>query len=85
MANRWRGYSFSFATFIAASFSVATQIAAPAESDRLLTGKGAMGDWKSDAPGVRRKITIADLPHPSSNVLAINSPRVAQRPAGAQP
>jgi len=30
-----------------------------------------MGDWTSDAAGVRRKITVADLPPPSSNVLAI--------------
>jgi len=43
-----------------------------------------MGDWKSDAPGVQRKITVADLPAPSSNVLAINPPRVARRPADAQ-
>src|SRR6267378_7815538 len=84
MANRWRGYSFSFAIFIAAALSIAVQLEAAAESDTLLTGKAAMGDWKSDAPGVRRKITVADLPAPSSNVLAINPPRVARRPADAQ-
>src|SRR5439155_23913442 len=85
MANRWRGYSFSFAIFIAASFSVATQIAAAAESGRLLTGKAAMGDWAADAPGVRRKIAVNDLPVPSSNVFAINRARVVDRPANAQP
>jgi glucose/arabinose dehydrogenase len=51
---------------------------------RLLTGKTAMGDWTSDAPGVRRKITVADLPPPRSNVLAINPPRVMSGPADAQ-
>src|SRR5437899_11444568 len=85
MANRWRGYSFSFAIFIAASFSVATQIAAAAESGRLVTGKAAMGDWTADAPGVRRKIAVNDLPAPSSNVFAINRARVVDRPANAQP
>ena len=85
MANRWRGYSFSFAIFIAASFSVATQITAVAESGRLLAGKAAMGDWTADAPGVRRKISFADLPAPSSNILAINSPHVSRRPADSQP
>src|SRR5438445_8148840 len=85
MANRWRGYSFSFAIFIAASFSVATQIAVAAESGRLLTGKAAMGDWTADAPGVRRKIAVNDLPAPSSNVFAINRARVVDRPANAQP
>src|SRR5437588_1789378 len=85
MANRWLGYSFSFAIFIAASFSVATQIAAAAESGRLLTGKAATGDWTADAPGVRRKIAVNDLPAPSSNVFAINRARVVDRPANAQP
>jgi glucose/arabinose dehydrogenase len=39
---------------------------------------------KGDAPGVRRKITVADLPPPSSNILAINRAHVVERPAGAQ-
>src|SRR5206468_3671510 len=37
---------------------------------------------KSDAPGVRRKITVQDLPPPTSNILAINRARVVNRPAG---
>src|SRR6202011_1306990 len=53
-------------------------------SGKLLTGKAAMGDWTSDAPGVRRKITVDDLPPPSSNILAINPPHVIRRPTGAQ-
>jgi glucose/arabinose dehydrogenase len=51
---------------------------------RLLIGKTAMGDWTGDAPGVRRQITIDDLPAPTSNLLAINPPRVVRRPAGAE-
>ena len=51
----------------------------------LLTGKAALGDWTTDAPGVRRKITVSDLPSPGSNFFAIKPPRVADRPAGAQP
>jgi glucose/arabinose dehydrogenase len=53
-------------------------------SANLLTGKAAMGDWTSDAPGVRRKITADDLPPPGSNLLAINPPHVISRPACAQ-
>jgi len=30
----------------------------------VLTGKDAMGDWTTDAPGVRRHLTVADLPPP---------------------
>ena len=53
-------------------------------SAKLFTGKVAMGDWTSDAPGVRRKITVDDLPPPGSNILAINPPHVIRRPTGAQ-
>ena len=51
---------------------------------QLLTGQAAMGDWRSDAPGVRRRITIADLPPPNASRSASNSPRVVSRPRGAQ-
>jgi glucose/arabinose dehydrogenase len=73
---------FRSAIFFAAAFSVAAPVGAAAESNGLLTGKAAMGDWKSDAPGVRRKITVADLLPPRSNILAINRARVVNRPAG---
>jgi glucose/arabinose dehydrogenase len=85
MENRCTVCVFSYALFIATALSIAVQLEAAAESGTLLTGKAAMGDWRSDAPGVRRKITIQDLPPPSSNVLAINPPRVARRPSDAQP
>src|SRR5207302_11338441 len=57
----------------------------PTGSGMLLARKDAVGDWRSDAPGVRSKIEIEDLPPPSSNVLAISPPRVARRPTDAQP
>src|SRR5437762_8496796 len=58
---------------------------ATAQDRSLLIGKAAMGDWTTDAPGVRRKITNRDLAPPGSNLFAIKPPRVADRPAGAQP
>src|SRR5438105_4235884 len=85
MENRCAVCVLSSALFIAAALSIAVQSEAAARSGTLLTGKAAMGDWKSDAPGVQRKITVADLPPPTSNILAINPPRVARRPADAQP
>jgi glucose/arabinose dehydrogenase len=57
--------------FFSALFLIAVITGAAAEKRALLTGKAAMGDWTSDAPGVTRKITVQDLPPPSSNVLAI--------------
>ena len=71
--------------FFAALFLIAVITGADAEKRALLTGKAAMGDWTNDAPGVTRKITVQDLPPPSSNVLAINRARVVARPAEAQP
>src|SRR5882724_1551416 len=83
MENRC-GLCVSSTIFIAAIFSIAIPNGRAAEGGTLLSGKAALGDWKSDAPGVRRKITLGDLPPPSSNALAINPPRVARRPADAQ-
>lgn len=54
------------------------------ERKPVLTGRAAMGDWTGDAPGVRRKITEADLPPPNESSSASNSPRIVARPRGAQ-
>jgi glucose/arabinose dehydrogenase len=85
MENRCGFSVVRWAFVIAAVLSIAVLLEAAAESETLRTGKGAMGDWESDSPGVQRKITVADLPPPSSNVLAINMPRVVRRPADTQP
>jgi glucose/arabinose dehydrogenase len=50
-----------------------------------LTGKAALGDWTTDVPGVRRKITLADLATPYETPSANNFPRVVRRPEGAWP
>src|SRR5437667_11967371 len=84
MENRCAICVFFSALFIAAAFSLAVSTAANSESGTLFTGKTAMGDWRNDAPGVRRKITVADLPPPTSNILAINRAHVVERPTGAQ-
>jgi glucose/arabinose dehydrogenase len=55
--------------------------AAPA----VLTGQAAMGDWTTDGPGVRRKLTPADLPAPFATRSAENSASLVPRPAGALP
>jgi hypothetical protein len=54
-------------------------------ADEVLTGKAALGDWTTDAPGVRRKITLADLATPYDTPSARNNPRVVRRPEGAWP
>ena len=57
----------------------------PGAESRTLTGKDALGDWTTDAPGVRRKITIDDLAKPYDTPSAKNFPRVVKRPEGAWP
>ena len=57
----------------------------PKPGGRTLTGKDALGDWTTDAPGVRRKITVDDLATPYDTPSAFNFPRVAPRTEGAWP
>jgi glucose/arabinose dehydrogenase len=49
-----------------------------------LTGQAAYGDWQTDAPGVVRKITVADLPAKGASPIGVAPPGLAPRPAGAQ-
>jgi glucose/arabinose dehydrogenase len=71
--------------FFPAVFVIVVITGATAEKGAVLTGKAAMGDWTSDAPGVTRKITVQDLPPPGSNALTINRAHVVERPTEAQP
>jgi glucose/arabinose dehydrogenase len=53
---------------------------------KSLTGKTAVtGDWTQDAPGVRHKITVEDLPPPYATKSVDNGPRVVRPPSDAQP
>jgi len=49
-----------------------------------LTGAAALGDWRSDAPGVTRKITAADMPKASTTHPGVAPPAVVARPARAR-
>ncbi len=58
---------------------------APPAPPGLRTGQAAFGDFRGDGPGVRRRITTADLPPPYATPSAQNGPDVVAPPAGAQP
>jgi glucose/arabinose dehydrogenase len=73
------------AIFFAAVFVIVFVNDAAAEKGALLTGQAAIGDWTRDAPGIRRKITVQDLPPPGSNALAVNLPHVVNRPPDTRP
>lgn len=55
------------------------------QKSKVLIGQGAAGDWSTDAPGVRRRITPADLPKPYVTESVQNGPKLIPRPAGALP
>ena len=42
----------------------------------MLTGKAALGDWRDDKPGLRRRVTLNDLPPPYATTSARNPPSV---------
>jgi glucose/arabinose dehydrogenase len=56
-----------------------------AQQQPLLTGQAAFTDWSQQAPGVRHKITLADLPAPKPEESVGNQPNLIPRPADAWP
>ena len=58
-------------------------LSAGAASAQVRTGEAAFGDYKTDAPGVVRKITPADLAPPMTAPSSVAFPANAPRPAGA--
>jgi glucose/arabinose dehydrogenase len=55
----------------------------PESLGELRVGKAAFGDWRTDGPLVRRKIT--DLPPPYATRSASNPPQVVAKPVSAAP
>jgi glucose/arabinose dehydrogenase len=73
------------ATTIPTIAAIETASAGGQQGTSVLTGQEALGDWTTDAPGVRRKVTINDLAKPFDTPSANNHPRPARRPEGAMP
>jgi len=73
-------------TFAAAIIHVNFSDRAIAQSapGAVLTGKAAFGDFRSDAPGVRRHIKAEDLPQPFATETPRNRVEVVAKPADAQ-
>ncbi len=60
-------------------------ISAQQSGAKTKTGKDALGDWTTDAPGVRRLITVNELPKPYDTESVDNGPHMVPRPEGAWP
>jgi glucose/arabinose dehydrogenase len=74
-----------FLTLAASVLGFPLAATASAQDAPLLTGKAAFGDWHRDAPGVRRKISVSDLPRPYATKSADNAQRIIRRPSAAAP
>jgi glucose/arabinose dehydrogenase len=70
---------------IIALVAVATFLPAAIPAQETVTGQAAFADWNQQQPGVRRKITLADLPEPNPDEAVNNTPHVVARPADAWP
>jgi glucose/arabinose dehydrogenase len=74
--------------FLATAFlaiSRAPAYAQTAAQPKVLTGQAAFTDWNQQAPGVRHKLTLADLPEPKPEEAVNNTAHVIARPANAWP
>jgi glucose/arabinose dehydrogenase len=60
-------------------------VAEQAAASRILTGTAAFTDYRTQRPGIWRKITVADLPLPYASQSASNGPELIDRPANAWP
>src|SRR5262249_6551280 len=70
----------------ASASAAATPASEPSPSAESLPMPTApFTDYRFEAPGKTRKITVADLPEPFATQSAGNSPKLAPRPADAWP
>jgi len=68
----------------AACYAAGNPLGAAAGST-VLTGQAAFTDYTKESPGVRRHLTVADLPGPRQDESVDNGPTVVARPSNAWP
>jgi glucose/arabinose dehydrogenase len=78
-------YRLYLALSAIAIWGLGAAVAEEAGPGSVLKGQGAFGDWTTDAPGVRRLITVNDLPPPGATRSVDRGPKLVARPAGAMP
>ena len=76
---------FSSTAILPVLLALASTMPVPARAQQIVTGQVAFADWNQQQPGVRRKITLADLPQPKPDEAVNNTPHVIPRPADAWP
>ncbi len=79
------GLVFSSAALYGQATAPASGQANAPGTGQTITGKAAFTDYSQEHPGVRRRITVADLPQPMEDTSVDNGPSVVPRPEGAWP
>src|SRR4029079_11270355 len=64
LMKTWTTIVLCAGALAAGDVAAVTLALADEPAGKLLTGKAAFGDWRSDRPGVRRLLKLADLPAP---------------------
>jgi glucose/arabinose dehydrogenase len=72
-------------SLVLASIASALPVQVSAQSGTTITGQAAFTDYSQEHPGVRRKLTLADLPEPKPDESVDNGPSLVPRPDGAWP
>jgi glucose/arabinose dehydrogenase len=71
--------------FFVALLTATALFPAMTPAQETVTGPAAFADWNQQQPGLRRKISLADLPGPKPEEAVDNTPHVIPRPADAWP
>ena len=87
MRRRAFASHLSFIALLSIAVAVCSTLRAQtsAQLPKTLTGQAAFTDWNQQQPGIRHKITLADLPAPNPDEAVSNQPQVIVRPANAWP
>ncbi|HEY4144424.1 PQQ-dependent sugar dehydrogenase [Pinirhizobacter sp.] len=83
-AERWQLVSLLKSGDVAKA-SATADVPAPIANDNWPPPKPPFTDFRYEAPGKTRKITVADLPQPYATPSAGNAPKVVPRPANVWP
>jgi glucose/arabinose dehydrogenase len=68
-----------------ATLLASTLLPVALHGQQTITGQAAFADYTQQKPGLRRKITLVDLPEPKPSESVDNGPALVKRPEGAWP
>jgi glucose/arabinose dehydrogenase len=85
--KKWvaRSVAYTMVSVLGIVAYLAVLCALPVHAQQTLTGQTAFTDYSQEHPGVRRKLTVADLSEPYATQSVSNDPYLVPRPAGALP